>query len=303
MRSSRVGSCALLSCLAVACGEDPSIAPGPIDARWPDAAFDAAPPDAPVDAAPPDAAPPDAPPPDAAPTGQLLVSWAFLREGVADPIVTCEDLLAEIAWIGFGSTSIYAEVPCTDYFALIPDLPPQTIDPFDVLIVRPGPTGGFLSRVSLRADGPVTIVAGSTTYVPLVLRLFDEPYPQLQQLFDGATAYYAASPDPKVFPSGLPNTAPPLFTCAFEPDHICEPDPSLWTSPPFSDLGFSVTGLSRFSFQFTSAGSGPTATFMIRASADYDTDTVLRRYTINGSVAADGITVIGDATVLVEDFD
>ncbi len=236
-----------------------------------------------------------APPPDAASTGRLLVSWAVRREGVADPIVTCADLGAETVTIEGGTVAL--ERPCADELAAIEDVPPGTLD-LVVTMWRSTP-GGALSRLALRPAGPVTVVVGRTTYVPLVFRLFDEPGPQLRQIVAGATAFYAASAPPRVFPSGVPDKAPPA-PCMIAPEGICQPDPSWWTAPPFSQLGFRITGLSRFMYQFSSSGSGPDATFTVRAIADYDADGATRTYTIDGRVAHDG-TVVSDAIVVQDD--
>lgn len=238
---------------------------------------------------------------DAPATGRLLVSWTFYREGVADPSVTCADLDAETTMLTGGVGLIAPLVPCDQHFLLVENVPPQTLEP-TLMIMRPdGAGGGFASRVALRPDAPVTVVAGATTYVPLELRLFDEPYRQLQQLFDGAAAFYAASAEPKAFPTGEPGDAGCGWACT-SLSGICSPDPARWTVPPFSQLGFTVPGLSRFTYDFESHGSGASAEFTITASADYDCDAALRVYSIHGSVASDG-TVVGAATVMVDDHD
>lgn len=277
----------VLACAAslAACSGDAVVA---LDALAVDASLDAPAVDASLDA-----------PLDASSAGRLLVSWRFYREGVADPTVTCAELDAQTAMIIGGVGVPGVTVPCDQHFILLEQVPPQTLDLL-LLIVRANPDGSAVSRVGLRPAAPVTVTAGATTYVPLELRLFDEPYPQLQQIFDGAAAFYAASPDPKAFPSGEPGYAG-CGGCA-DPTGICAPDPARWTAPPFSQLGFTVPGPSRFTYDFHAQGSGPTATFTITASADYDCDTAQRRFTIHGSVASDG-TVVGAATIVVDDND
>jgi len=273
----------VVAVLLGACGSEAAVGP---DAS----SFDAPP--APVDAG--SDAPLDAPA-----SGSLLVSWRFYREGVPDPTVTCADLDAQTAMIMGGVGLPGTTVPCDQHFILLERVPPQELDPL-LFIVRPNPDGmTSSSRVGLRPAAPVTVVAGATTYVPLELRLFDEPYPQLQQLFDGAAAFYAASPAPKVFPSGEPGYAG--CGCA-TPGGICAPDATRWTVPPFSQLGFHVSGLSRFTYDFHAQGSGAAATFTITAYADYDCDAAIRQYTIHGSVASDG-TVVGAETIVVDDND
>lgn len=244
----------------------------------------------------------DSPTPDATPTkGHVLVSWTFIREGVTDPTVTCADLAAEEAWIAT-RPGFFMEwaAPCEDHMTLSPPLEPGE-HPVQVSFARRTESGGYASSGIYMPERPVTVVAGETLHVPFVYRLFDEPIPQLREIFVAAADYYQASADPKVFPPSETAYTPPVFECCNQ-GGICAPDPSWWTVSPFLDVGFSVEGESRFSYSFWPSGSGTDATFTLRAWADYDCDGGHRTYTMYGSVSPDG-TVLGALDIVINELE
>src|SRR5688572_8902644 len=256
---------------AAACGERDHLVGGP-----PDAAGTGGP-DAPPGFTP-DAAPlADARGPDAAPTadatideGYLQLTWIFQREGVIPPEISCEEMDVDRAFVSIESTAPGGPVftrdePCDDHLINSIDLPSGFYD-IRIEFRRDEPGGGTTTR-ALAAEENVEIRFHEITFTPVVFRLFNEPELQMNDMADEAADFYALSPVPHTFPTGTPFTAPPIGACCSSEDYICAPDPSLWTSPPFSDLDFDVTGLSRYAYTFTSSGSGAGATFTITATA------------------------------------
>jgi hypothetical protein len=263
----------------------PSLDASATDARVFDAAADdATTPDATVLDAQIDAAMLDAQTSDAGfAGGRILATWNMVRDGA---MLTCADMDVTTMWLELTPTSppgprVLAGVfPCADHWGTSDVVPLAEYDVHLTLL-----DGGDVTRIAYASSASVT-QDGGLVPVSAVIEFFDEPEAQLQQILDGAAAYYASSPEPKTFPWST-STTPTYGECCNQ-GGICDPDPQLWTGEEWTDLGFEVDGRHRFSYSFNSAGSALDATFTARANADFDCDFATRDYELSGTVDADG---------------
>jgi len=87
------------------------------------------------------------------------------------------------------------------------------------------------------------------------------------------------------FPGNSPLT--PEETCCASPDGMCEGDESVWDTPTWIALSFTIATPHRFRYAYETAGEGPGAVFTARASADLDCDTVLSTFERTGFITPD----------------
>ncbi len=132
---------------------------------------------------------------------------------------------------------------------------------------------------------------------------------ELQQIIDGAHAWYLNSDVPKRCPHydgaaehGWAGHTPPLaLDCYVGPDHRCVPgdgvgaghyDQAMWTDDPvWAEIGFEKTTphLAHYYFEATNDLEGSCA-FVVEALADLDGDTtVYSTYRITGTIDANGV--------------
>lgn len=115
----------------------------------------------------------------------------------------------------------------------------------------------------------------------------------LKKLYDGARSYYlGAAPSgagsaPARFPPTAPPT-PPLGSCCKQEGGLCAPDPALWKTETWKALKFAPTEPQRYSYEFTSTGSGADARFTVRALGDIDCDGEMSTFQVIGFPAKDG---------------
>jgi hypothetical protein len=110
----------------------------------------------------------------------------------------------------------------------------------------------------------------------------------LKRIVDGARSYYMESTH---FPPTVSMT-PALGACCQQPNHICAPTPDEFGNATWQALKFSVDDPHHYSYEFISAGDGPTAGFTARAMGDLDCDGKYSTFEMQGSVGPDG-TITG----------
>ncbi len=92
----------------------------------------------------------------------------------------------------------------------------------------------------------------------------------LGYLADRVAAHVTASGRVPATPAG-PTPQPPCC----EQGGVCHPDPALWSQPGWRELGFSIDGDHRFSYQYTPDATGLSAT--LRAVGDVTCDGTIRQ--------------------------
>lgn len=227
------------------------------------------------------------------------VAWELLFEGVP---ATCED--AGVVSMRLDSYDVEAETVETLFPCAGGEGETGWIQARFLMLNALDAAGRAIASSEFPLRGPD---GGDPRHVDLgrdTLRVFDEPVPQLQRIFDGAKNYYLThGEDPPIFPPSLPAT-PGLFACCAAPGKICPDFTELWTEyePRWAEnLGFVLEGPHRCSYAFESVGEGLGASFVARAFCNADCDLILAVYELHGWL--DGTAVVGDEDPTVYDWE
>jgi hypothetical protein len=207
---------------------------------------------------------------------KILASFdCSLLEGTAGPFTSWGDLFSQGSFFGLSALDAHG-TPIAIHFG------DYTV--FEATCGHPdawtGPTSG--------CPPDTDHAPGTYDLPPVIFYVTDEPIPEMRRIFEGARAYYKAH-------GALPPSSgftPPGGACCGQlyegVSDICDPRPSLqlWTSPPWSDLGFEFASPFFYSYSFTSSAAPPS--FAITATADFDCDGVWSRYEIDGALTPAG---------------
>jgi hypothetical protein len=79
----------------------------------------------------------------------------------------------------------------------------------------------------------------------------------------------------------------PLPACCEREDGVCAPDPSVWTTPAWQALAFSIDGDHRYTYTYVPADDGRSA--VVRAVGDTDCDGESSLYELEVRVDGDGV--------------
>lgn len=101
----------------------------------------------------------------------------------------------------------------------------------------------------------------------------------LKKLYDGAFAQYGYAHE---LPAST-GVTPPLGDCCKSKDGTCAPDATLWGTPAWKALRFSVDDPYRYSYEFKSDKSS----FVARAYGDLNCDGTYSTFEMKGNIAAD----------------
>ncbi len=119
----------------------------------------------------------------------------------------------------------------------------------------------------------------------------------VRKIFDGSKDYYAEEqvlqgsfqPLPRQFPTTQALT--PAGGCCAGGNTKCAPNGANWATPTWLALKFSMDEPHYYSYSFTSAGTGMTATLTSHAEGDLDCDGVLGTFEASGSAVSDGAAI------------
>jgi type IV pilus assembly protein PilA len=115
----------------------------------------------------------------------------------------------------------------------------------------------------------------------------------LEKIYNAARIYWletfgannALGPIPHQFPASVAST--PAVTCCASGGR-CPANVTLWTSPSWVALHFSMDDPHYYRYEFVASGLGGSARFTARANGDLDCDTVESTYEMYGSVSSGG---------------
>lgn len=115
----------------------------------------------------------------------------------------------------------------------------------------------------------------------------------IKRIYDGARSYFMDSgasrgmtPTPPQFPAPSQAPTPALGTCCAGGKDKCDPTASLWTSPVWVALRFSVDDPHYYSYSYTVSTDGKS--FTARAHGDLDCDGKYSTFEITGSSTPGG---------------
>jgi type IV pilus assembly protein PilA len=130
----------------------------------------------------------------------------------------------------------------------------------------------------------------------------------VRKLFDSSVAYYEAEHATSagtVLARQFPATqasSPALAACCASVGGKCDPaaQASVWRTPTWSALNFSVDDPFYFSYAYASGGTDSSSTFVAGAQGDLDCDTTYSLFSRTGSVTAEN-NVTGGAGLYSQD--
>ncbi len=133
-----------------------------------------------------------------------------------------------------------------------------------------------------------------------------EAYQQLEKIYNAARIYYndqrsakrQVQPIPPQFPATVGIT--PAVSCCVGAQDKCAPNQSLWTTPTWEQLHFSLDDPHYFRYQLLSSGSGGTAEFTVRAHADLDCDGIESTFEMFGAASHLGHDMTGSGSIYRE---
>jgi type IV pilus assembly protein PilA len=125
-----------------------------------------------------------------------------------------------------------------------------------------------------------------------------EAVTNVKKIYDGARSYYeeelvgrgaTATALAKQFPDNIGSPTPAVGSCCGQPGDKCVPDPTIWSTPEWNALKFSMDDPHYYSYDYTSTGSGVGANFVANATGDLNCDTaVFSTFEMAGRVQSDG---------------
>lgn len=95
---------------------------------------------------------------------------------------------------------------------------------------------------------------------------------QLEELARLAIEYAGRQSVPPLFPTSS-DWSPPGRPCA-EKDRELPPDPTVWQSSPWRELGFAIAGKTRYQFRLMRIGAGSNERLLVEARGDLNCNSV-----------------------------
>jgi hypothetical protein len=117
----------------------------------------------------------------------------------------------------------------------------------------------------------------------------------VKKIFDGAREFWEVG---HTLPPSTEIT-PPLGACCKQPEGRCAPDPTLWTSPAWLAVRFSMDDPHRYSYQLVTDATSFTA----RAFGDLNCDGTYSTFELVGRIQADGSVASPDGVRRVHELE